>query len=109
VPAVSAELLGRARSLEAVRFDDGEERVCRGMLVATHLHQRSDLARRLGVAFAPADPLSAEGLALDPQYQTSVPGVYAAGDVAAWPPSVARAVAAGNFAGAMVVMSLATG
>jgi thioredoxin reductase len=38
-----------------------------------------------------------------------VPGVYAAGDVAAGPPSVARAVAAGNFAGAMVVMSLATG
>ncbi len=104
-----AELLGRGRSLQAVRFDDGEQRACRGMLVAATLHQRSDLAARLGLALAPADPLSAEGLALDPQYQTSVPGVYAAGDVAAGPPSVARAVAAGNFAGAMVVMSLATG
>jgi len=38
-----------------------------------------------------------------------VPGVYAAGDVTAGPPSVARAVAADNFAGAMIVMSLATG
>jgi len=104
-----AELLGRGRSLEAVRFEDGEQRVCRGMLVAATLHQRSDLARRLGVAFAPADPLSAEGLAVDPQYRTSVPGVYAAGDVAAGPPSMARAVAAGNFAGAMLVMSLVTG
>ncbi len=48
-----AELVGPGASLEAVRFADGGRRECRGMLVATTLHQRSDLARRLGVAYAP--------------------------------------------------------
>jgi thioredoxin reductase len=104
-----AELLGPGRSLEAVRFTDGEERRCQGMLVATTLHQRSDLARHLGLAFAPPDPLSTESLVIDPQHRTSLTGVFAAGDTTAGPPSVARAVAAGNFAGAMVVMSLVTG
>ncbi len=103
-----AELLGPGASLEAVRFADGEKRVCRGILVATTLHQRSDLPKQLGAAYAPGDPLSAEAIEVDGQYQTSVPGVYAAGDIVAGPPAVARAVAAGNFAGAMIVMGLTT-
>ena len=104
-----AELIGPAGSLEAVRFADGEERACGGILVATTLHQRSELPAQLGVAYAPADPLTAEGIEVDGQHRTNVPGVYAAGDVVAGPPAVARAVAAGNFAAAMIVMGLTVG
>lgn len=45
-------------------------------------------------------------LAVDERMMTSVPGVYAAGDIAAFPSMVARAVADGSLAGAMVSQSL---
>ena len=51
---------------------------------------------------APVGPI----LQVDERMMTSVPGVYAAGDVAAFPSMVARAVADGSLAGAMVSQSL---
>jgi len=43
---------------------------------------------------------------VDPLYRTSVPGVFAAGDVCAQMPQVAAAIAAGSGAAASVVQSL---
>ncbi|HYZ80796.1 MAG TPA: NAD(P)/FAD-dependent oxidoreductase [Solirubrobacteraceae bacterium] len=101
-----AALHGPESELEAIELADGTHLACGGMLVATTLHQRSDLAARLGIAFAAANPMTAEAIEIDMQHRTTVPGIYAAGDITAGPPSVARAIAQGNFAGAMIVAGL---
>lgn len=92
--------------LEAVELDDGTRLACGGMLVATTLHQRSDPAARLGVGFAAANPMTAAAVEIDMRHRTTVPGVYAAGDITPGPPSVSRAIAQGTFAGAMIVAGL---
>lgn len=100
-----ADLAGSAEAPVPVRFEDGSELALDGLLVAVTLHQRSPLAARLGVEFAPW-PLSEETIAVDDANQTSVPGVYAAGDVCTRAPSVAGAVAAGSFAATRIVHAL---
>jgi thioredoxin reductase len=92
--------------LAAVVFADGSERACRGLLVAAVLHRRDDLADQLGLALAPPTPIAADAVAAGPMGETSVSGVYVAGDAAAGMPSVANAVAAGSNAAAAVVRSL---
>ena len=101
-----AELRGPDAALDTVVFEDGGELAVNGLMVHATLHQRSGLAAGLGVEFADETPLSAEALKTDEMLETSVPGVYAAGDVVAQMPSVANSVAAGAKAGAMIVMSL---
>jgi thioredoxin reductase len=101
-----AALRGAAPELDAVELADGTLLECGGVLVATTLHQRSALAAQLGVAFAAAGPLSADAVEIDMQHRTSRPGVYAAGDLTPGAPSVARAVAQGGLAGAMIVAGL---
>lgn len=78
----------------------------RGVLVAAVLYQRSQLAAHLGVAFAPASPVAADAIVVDQFQRTSVPGVFAAGDVSVQMPQVAAAVASGSLAAAAVVQSL---
>ena len=99
-------LRGPDTTLEAAVFADGSERRCGGLLVPVILHQRSDLAEQLGAVAAAPSPLHADALDVDPRFATSVPGLSAAGDVSAQMPSVANAVAAGNFAAAMLVAGL---
>lgn len=101
-----AALHGPGTEMETVELADGTHLDCGGVLVAATLHQRSDLAARLGVSFAPANPMTAEAVEIDMQHRTSVPGVYAAGDTTPGPPSVSRAIAQGAFAGAMIVGGL---
>ena len=101
-----AHLASADGELEAVVFADGSRLPRRGLLVAGTLHQRTGLAAQLGVAFAAAGPVSAEAVEVDPLYRTSVPGVFAAGDVCAQMPQVAAAIAAGSGAAASVVQSL---
>ncbi|MDT5126921.1 MAG: hypothetical protein QOH54_2565 [Mycobacterium sp.] len=101
-----AEFISHAGELDAVSFADGAQLARRGVLVATTMHQRSDLAAQLGVAAAPPGPLAAEAIAIDPFHRTSVPGVFAAGDLSAQMPQVAAAIAAGSLAAAAVVQSL---
>ncbi|MEH3142756.1 MAG: NAD(P)/FAD-dependent oxidoreductase [Mycobacterium kyogaense] len=96
---------GAEGQLDAVVFTDGGSLNRRGLLVATTLHQRNGLARALGVAFAPPGPISEESVAVDAMWQTSVPGVFAAGDVSAQMPQVAAAVASGSAAAASIVRS----
>lgn len=103
---VVAGVSGSDGHLEAVVFADGTSLARRGLLVAGTLHQRTGLARALGVAFAAPGPVSAEAIAVDAFWRTSVPGVYAAGDVCAQMPQVAAAIAAGSGAAVSIVGSL---
>jgi thioredoxin reductase len=101
-----AALEGPAPDLEAVRFADGTTLAVEAALVAVQLRPRSPLARRLGVDVGPLGPIATEAILTGPMGDTSVPGVFAAGDAAAANPSVAGAIATGSTAAAGVVASL---
>ncbi|HWH92986.1 MAG TPA: NAD(P)/FAD-dependent oxidoreductase [Baekduia sp.] len=103
-----AGLRGDAPDLTAVALAGGAERACGGLLVPVTLHQRSDLARRLGATTAAVNPLSAEAIVVDAQMSTDVCGLSAAGDASGQMPSVANAIAAGSTAAAMLVGGLMT-
>jgi thioredoxin reductase len=100
-----AGLRGADGSLTAVAFADGGERRCSALLVPVTLHQRSALAEKLGASAADAGPIAVDAVEVDSTFQTSVPGLFAAGDVSAQMPSVANAIAAGSIAAAMIVHS----
>ncbi|MGV0744543.1 FAD-dependent oxidoreductase [Mycolicibacterium sp. XJ870] len=100
-----AQFVADGGELAAVEFTDGTRLARRGALVTTTLHQRSPLAAQLGAVAAPG-PVVADGLVVDAFGRTSVPGLFAAGDLSAQMPQVAAAVAAGSQAGAAVVQSL---
>ena len=101
-----AELRGPDASLTAVGFTDGGERTCRGLLVPITMHQRSALAEQLGATAAGPGPVVVDAVEVDRAFHTSVPGLFAGGDVTSQMPSVANAVAAGSTAAAMIVHSL---
>jgi thioredoxin reductase len=98
-----AGLRGADSALKAVAFADGGERRCSALLVPATLHQRSALAVKLGASAADPGPVVVDAVEVDPTFQTSVPGLFAAGDVSAQMPSLANAVAAGSTAAAMIV------
>ncbi|MGN6694835.1 MAG: NAD(P)/FAD-dependent oxidoreductase [Aquihabitans sp.] len=104
-PPVTA-LRGPGDALEALELSDGSTRACGGLLLPVTLHQRSPLATQLGAESAPPSPIAADALVVDVMSMTSVPGLFAAGDLGASMPSVANAVAAGSNAAAGVVHSL---
>jgi len=101
-----AGLRGPGDDLEAIDLADGTSRPLGGLLLPVTLHQRSPLAAQLGAEAAPPSPIAADALVLDAQSMTSVPGLFAAGDLGASMPSVANAIAAGSNAAAGVVHSL---
>lgn len=100
-----ARLVSHDGELAAVEFTDGTQLARRGALVAATLHQRSPLAAQLGAVSAPG-PIAADALVVDGFARTSVPGLFAAGDLSAQMPQVAAAVASGSQAGAAVVQYL---
>jgi thioredoxin reductase len=100
-------LLGPSDTLTAVVFANGEERPCGGLLVSVTLRQRSRLAEQLGAVIAPPGPVAADAVEVDPLGQTTVSGLFAAGDLTGLMPSVANAIASGSAAAAGVVHSLA--
>jgi thioredoxin reductase len=102
-----AGLRGPGDELTAVAFADGTERACGGVLVAVTLHQRSGLATELGASTAEPGMLAADAVALGSNFDTDVPGLYAAGDLGGQMPSVANAVASGHGAATQIVQSLA--
>ena len=103
---VVSEFHSEGGELTEVRFTEGAPLPRRGVLVAAVLHQRSHLAAHLGVTFAPASPVAADAIVVDQFQRTTVPGVFAAGDVSVQMPQVAAAVASGSLAAAAVVQSL---
>lgn len=100
-----AQFVAQDGELTAVEFKDGTRLARRGALVATTLHQRSPLAAQLGAVAAPG-PVAADALVVDAFGRTSVPGLFAAGDLGAQMPQVAAAIATGSQAGAAVVQHL---
>jgi thioredoxin reductase len=101
-----ARLEGPADELTSVVFADGSERECGGLMIASTMHQRSPLAAQLGAAAGPPNPIAADALVVDAMHQTTVAGVFAAGDTCVHMPSVANAISAGSTAAAMVVRSI---
>ncbi|KAA0083592.1 NAD(P)/FAD-dependent oxidoreductase [Mycolicibacterium sp. P9-64] len=101
-----AEFASEAGELATVEFTVGSPIARRGVLVAASLHQRSTLAAELGVDFLPPNPVIVDGIEVDSFQRTSVPGVFAAGDLSASIPQVAAAVASGSMAATAAVQSL---
>lgn len=99
---------GHNGELSAVVFADGSRLARRGLLVATTMRQRDRLARQLGLDAAPAGVVAEDPVWVDPMCRTSIPGVFAAGDLTVAMPQVASAIAAGARAAAAVVQSLAS-
>jgi 3-phenylpropionate/trans-cinnamate dioxygenase ferredoxin reductase subunit len=63
------------RAVERVRTDDGQELECDFVVVGVGVEPRVRLASRAGIAID-------NGIVVDASLETSVPGVFAAGDVA---------------------------
>jgi thioredoxin reductase len=89
----------------AVVFTDGTRLARSGLLVATTLHQRSQLVEQLGVGFDEPTPAAANPIAVDALCRTTVPGVFAAGDTSsgAQMPQLASAIATGSLAAASLL------
>jgi thioredoxin reductase len=102
-----AELRGPGDALREVVFADGTMRRCEGLMVPAPMHQRSDLAARLGATFEARGEMTPDAIVADAMGATAVPGLLAAGDLVERMPSVARAIAGGHSAAAMIVHQLA--
>jgi thioredoxin reductase len=102
VPIVAAE--GEGTAMAGLRLTDGRLAPVKALFVAAGICPASPLAEELGCAFddGPFGPL----LRVDGMKQTSVSGVYAAGDAATARHSVALAVADGVLAGTGLHISL---
>lgn len=97
----AAALLGERGDLHAVRLASGEHLECRVAFFSIAHHPATGLAEQLGCA------LDADGhVTVDEQGQTSVPGVYAAGDLTPGIHLVQVAAAKGAVAGTGCALSL---
>lgn len=92
-----AELQGAAPALDGVLLRDGRQVAIKALLVGTQVRMASPLAAALGCAFddSPFGPI----VRIDAWGLTSVPGVYAGGDMARVPHSITFACAGGVAAG----------
>lgn len=104
-PVPVVELLGEAPSLEAVRLADGRVVPVRALFTAPAVRMASPLAEGLGCAFeqGPLGPY----ILVDDRKQTTVAGVYAAGDAAGPMHNATLASASGVLAGVGAHQSLA--
>lgn len=102
-----ARLVSHDGQLESVRFADGDELPREVLFIAPTPHPNNALGVALGCAVVTEGPVPGQ-LVVDQMGQTSVPGVYAAGDLTARAPSVSLAVASGSMAGAAVNLALTT-
>ena len=98
------ELLVEDGAVVGVRRRDGSGVPCSGVLVQAPPRPRNDVAKRLGAQ------LTDDGfVVIDATGGTTVPGVYAAGDVAQVPAQVAIALGSGHLAALAVVRELLLG
>jgi thioredoxin reductase len=103
-PDEVAGLRGEGETVQAVVRHDGSEVACEAVLIHAPLRRRGRLPERLGLT------LTEEGLvAVDALARTSVPGVYAAGDVAVAPQQAAVALGSGHLAGVSATRELLLG
>ncbi len=103
-PAEFAALRVEDGELRSVIRRDGSEVPCAGVLVQAPLRRRGLLAERLGLELTDHGSVAVDALA-----RTSVPGVYAAGDLAVGPQQVAIALGSGHLAGVVATRELLLG
>lgn len=106
-PAVVAGLVGENCALSAVELEDGRRSAIAALYVAPRSCFTSPLAEQLGAEIdqGPLGPV----MRTDADKMTSVPGLYAAGDIARVPHSVSGAVADGVTAGTSAHRALVFG
>jgi len=92
-----AGVRSRDGALAAVLFADGGELARDGLLVPAPLEQRSALASDLGAGMTERGSVDADAYG-----RTTVPGLYAAGDLVSPMPQVAGAIADGSRAAAAI-------
>ncbi|MEO5755849.1 MAG: NAD(P)/FAD-dependent oxidoreductase [Mesorhizobium sp.] len=90
-----------------VRLDDGRNIGVRAMFTAPRNTMASPLAEQLGCGFT--EGFLGPVITVDDRQQTTVPGVYAAGDAARAMHNIAFAVSGGTFAGVCAHQSLVFG
>jgi thioredoxin reductase (NADPH) len=93
-----AELLGPSPALEAVRLTDGGTVELSALFMAPRTVPTSDLAERLGCTFK--DGPTGSFITVNDRQETSVPGVFAAGDAANPMANATLAAASGVMAAA---------
>jgi thioredoxin reductase len=91
-------------ALRALVCRDGSEVGCDAVLVHAPLRRRDSLPEQLGLALTEGDFVE-----VDAEARTSVPGVYAAGDLAVAPQQVAIAMGSGHLAGLVATRELLLG
>lgn len=91
------ELLGEGTAISALRLADGREVSAEAVFTAPRTRMTSPLADQLGCVFD--DGLTGPYVRVDPMQQTTVPGVFAAGDAATQMFNATMASAAGVMAG----------
>ncbi len=98
------ELIGNSPALDSVQLADGREIALAGLFLAPQTTPSCDLADQLDCATAngPTGPY----VDVDAMQTTSVPGVFAAGDLASPMPNATLAAAAGVKAGGAAHRSL---
>lgn len=104
-PGEVARLRGEDdQTVRALVRHDGSELPCEAVLLHAPLRRRGHIAESLGLK------LTEHGLvAIDALGHTSLPGVYAAGDVAVAPQQVPIAAGSGHMAGLVAVRELLLG
>ncbi len=95
-----------AGGITGLRLDDGEVLSVQSVVVAPYATARSSLLESLGIQAVAHPSGMGDSVEVDPLGQTSVPGVYAAGNVADLAAQVMGAAAAGTKAGAAVNIDL---
>ena len=103
-PGDVAGLREEGGTIRALVRRDGSEVPCDAVAVHAPLRARGDLPERLGLELTENGQVEIDGLG-----HTSLPGVYAAGDVAIAPQQVAIAMGSGHLAGILAVRELLLG
>ncbi|GKT20758.1 NAD(P)/FAD-dependent oxidoreductase [Acidovorax sp. SUPP3334] len=106
-PARVLGLEGDAPALSGVRLDDGRCVPIKALFVPPRTHMASPLAEQLGCAFD--EGMSGPMIRVDATQQTTVPGVFAAGDAAMPGHNAALAAANGVMAGVCLHKALVFG
>jgi len=103
-PATVSALHGEGSQLSAIELSDGHSLGLDALYLGPRTHLNSTVAQQLGceIGEAPFGPI----IRVDPQMMTSVPGVYAAGDIARGAHNVTWACADGVTAAMAVLRSL---
>lgn len=101
------ELLGTSPALEAVRLADGRKVAVSGLFIAPLTAPAGELAEQLGCTFeeGPTGPF----ISVNARQETSIPGVFAAGDAACPMANATLAAAAGVMAASTAHHSLIYG